>query len=140
MENVIVFEDLIAEASAAAAMDLAASALNGTIHRVIQESGGISKDEVTTISNLYTKIINEAMDEFVPSEEELEEIKKQLEAAGYKIVKAEEVEAEKAPEAEAEAGETGETRETGEADEAEEKIVQESADLAAKIAAKLEIL
>jgi len=132
MENVIVFEDLIAEASAAAAMDLAASALNGTIHRVIQESGAILKEEVDTVSKLYEKIITEAMDEFVPSEEELEEIKKQLEAAGYKVVKAEEVEAEKAPEAEA--------GEAGEAGEADEKIVQESADLAAKIAAKLEIL
>ena len=119
MENTIVFEDLIAESAAAAAMDFAAGAMNGAIHKIIQESGGISRDEVATIENLYTKIITEAMDEFVPSEDELEKMKEQLEAAGYKVVKEAELPAE------ANGGEAP---------------VTESVDLAAKIAAKLQIL
>jgi len=125
MENTIVFEDYIAEASAAAAMDFAATAMNGAIHNIIEESGGISKDEVATIENLYTKIITEAMDEFVPSDEELAKIKKQLEAAGYKIVK----ELDKEEEDKAEDKKEDAKRE-----------LTESADLASKIAAKLQIL
>jgi len=127
MENTIVFEDLIAESAAAAAMDFAAGAMNGAIHKIIQESGGISRDEVATIENLYTKIITEAMDEFVPSEDELEKMKEQLEAAGYKVVK--EADLPKEAPAEADGGNDG-----------DEAPVTESADLAAKIAAKLQIL
>jgi len=123
MENTIVFEDYIAEASAAAAMEFAASAMNGAIHNIIQESGGISRDEVATIENLYTKIITEAMDEFVPSDEELAKIKKILEDAGYKVIK----EADKKEEAK-------------EVDGGVKEPVTESADLASKIAAKLQIL
>ena len=123
MENTIVFEDYIAEASAASAMEFAASAMNGAIHNIIQESGGISRDEVATIENLYTKIITEAMDEFVPSDEELAKIKKILEDAGYKVVKA----ADKKADAD------------GDYD-GDKLPVTESADLASKIAAKLQIL
>ena len=132
----IILEDYIAEAATAAAMDFAAGALNSAVHKIIQESGAITRDEVNMIANMYEKIVYEAMDEFVPSDEEIQDLINKLEAAGYKVVKAEEVEAEEAPEA-AEADEAAEGKE---ADEAAEDVVNESADLAAKIAAKLQIL
>ena len=116
----IVFEDFIAEESAAAAMEFAASALNSATHRIIQESGAITADEVATIENLYTKIITEAMGEFVPSEEELAKMKEALEAAGYQVISADQA---KAPAT----GNNG-------------APIAEGADLAASIAAKLEIL
>jgi hypothetical protein len=121
----VILENYIAEAAAAAAMDFAASALNSAVHKIIQESGGISREEVNTIANLYEKIIHEAMDEFVPSDEEIQDLIAKLEAAGYKVVKAEEVKAEEAPESD---------------EAAKEDVVNESADLATKIAAKLQIL
>ena len=126
----IVFENYIAEHVTAAAMNFAAGALNSTIHKVIQESGVITRNEVATIEKLYEKIITEAMEEFVPSEEELQQMKDALEKAGYKIVKDK-----KEPVAGggvaggcvAGGGVAGDT-------------LNESADLASKIAAKLEIL
>ena len=132
MSKKIILEDLIAEASAAAAIDFAAAALNSAIHRIITESGGITKNEVETIEKIYEKVITEAMEEFVPSEDEIQEIIAKLEAAGYKVVKAEEIEAEEAP-AEEPAAED-------EVPAPAEEPVEESVDLAAKIAAKLEIL
>ena len=129
--NVIVFEDYIAESVAAAAMDFAASALTEATYRIINESGAITKDEVDTISNIYTKIITEAIDEFTPDVDELEQMKKTLEAAGYKVITADELEKQKAAE-EAVMGATKKAK--GEAP------VTESVDLATKIAAKLEIL
>ena len=119
----IILENYLAEAATAAAMDFAAGALNSAVHKIIQESGAITRDEVNMIANMYEKIVYEAMDEFVPSDEEIQDLIAKLEAAGYKVVKAEEV-AEKAPEA----------------GKAAENVVNESADLAAKIAAKLQIL
>ena len=123
--NVIVFDEYIAEASAAAAIDFAAGALNSAIHTVIQESGGISREEVGTMEKLYEKIITEAMDDFVPSEDELAKMKETLTKAGYKVVDHKEEEEEK---------------EDKEGDKNKEAPVTESADLASAIAAKLEIL
>ena len=129
--NVIVFEDYIAEAVANAALEFAASALNEATYRIINESGAITKDEVDTISNIYTKIITEAIDEFTPDADELEEMKKTLEAAGYKVITADELEKQKAAK---EAVEKATKATKG------EEPVTESMDLASKIAAKLESL
>lgn len=131
--NTIVFDEYIAEASAAAAIDFAASALNGTIHRVIQESGGISKNEVATIEKLYEKIITEAMDEFVPSDDELAKMKEALEKAGYKVISSDEA-------AKQNGAGAANTDADGDNDGDTGAPVTESADLAAAIAAKLEIL
>lgn len=122
--NVIVFDEYIAEASAAAAIDFAAGALNSAIHTVIQESGGISREEVGTMEKLYEKIITEAMDDFVPSEDELAKMKETLTKAGYKVVDHKEEE----------------EKEDKDGDKNKEAPVTESADLASAIAAKLEIL
>lgn len=131
--NTIVFDEYIAEASAAAAIEFAASALNSTIHRVIQESGGISKNEVATIEKLYEKIITEAMDEFVPSDDELAKMKEALENAGYKVISSDEAAKQNgAANTDADGDNDGDTDNGA--------PVTESADLAAAIAAKLEIL
>ena len=130
MENTIVFEDHIAEASSAAAMEFAAYALNNSIHKIIQESGGISKEEVDTISKLYEKIITEAMDDFVPDDDELAQMKQALEAAGYKVITADEAAQISATDADGDADGDGDA----------DAPVTESIDLAARIAAKLEIL
>lgn len=122
MDNTIVFEDFIAEESAAAAMNFAAEALNMATHRIIQESGAITANEVATIENLYTKIITEAMGDFVPSDDELQKMIQTLQEAGYNVVKADE--------APAQAPATGNNG----------APIAEGADLAASIAAKLEIL
>ena len=119
--NTIVFEDYIAEHVAAAAMDFAAGALNSATHKIIQESGSITRGEISTIEKLYEKIITEAIEEFVPSKEELQKMVGVLEKAGYKVVKAN-----NAPAAGGAPVEGG--------------TLNESADLASKIAAKLEIL
>ena len=118
----IILENYLAEAATAVAMDFAAGALNSAVHKIIQESGAITRDEVNMIANMYEKIVYEAMDEFVPSDDEIQDLIAKLEAAGYKVVKAEKV-----PEAD-------------KGGEASEGVVNESADLAAKIAAKLQIL
>ena len=116
----------LAESVATAAMDFAAGALNGAIHKIIQESGVITRNEVETISKLYEKIISEAIEEFVPGEEEIQQMIEALEKAGYKVVKEE-----KAPAA------NGAPVEGGEGNGA---TLNEGADLASKIASKLEIL
>ena len=121
--NIVEINSYIAENVAAAAMDFAAGALNGAVHRIIQESGAITRDEVDTISRLYEKVITEAMEEFVPSEEEIQEMIAALEKAGYKVVKS----------GEAPAGSGAPVAGNG-------ATLNESADLASKIAAKLEIL
>ncbi|HID42147.1 MAG TPA: hypothetical protein EYP33_08365 [Pyrodictium sp.] len=143
-KKTIVFEDYIAEHVAAAAMEFAASALNGAVHKIIQESGAITKNEVATIEKMYEKIVTEAIEEFVPSEEELQQMIETLEKAGYKVVKTEEEAAENGDvenEDEEEAAENGDVEDRDE-DEAAENggTLNESADLASKIAAKLEIL
>lgn len=121
--NVIEIDTLLAENVAAAAMDFAAGALNSAVHRIIQESGAITRDEVATISKLYEKVITEAIEEFVPSEEEIQKMIEALENAGYKVVKS----------SNAPAGNGAPVAGNGAA-------LNESADLASKIAAKLEIL
>ena len=121
--KVIEIDTLLAESAAAAAMDFAAGALNSAVHKIIQESGAITRDEVDTISRLYEKVITEAIEEFVPSEEEIQKMIETLENAGYKVVKS----------GEAPAGNGAPVAGNGD-------TLNESADLASKIAAKLEIL
>jgi len=136
-KNEIVFEDYIAEHVATAAMGFAASALNSAVHKIIQESGAITKNEVATIEKLYEKIITEAIEEFVPGEEELQQMIETLEKAGYKVIKGEKEPV--ADNGEAGNGEAG----NGDADNGvagNGDALNESADLASKIAAKLEIL
>ena len=127
-KNVIAIDNLIAESAANAAMEFASAAMTDAVYRIINESGGISKNELKTIENLYTKIITEAMDEFVPSEDEIKDMIKKLEAAGYKVVVADN--AKKAENGAQAAGNAGDGNEE----------LNESVDLASKIAAKLEIL
>ena len=120
--KVIDINSLIAENVAVAAMDFAAGALNGAVHRIIQESGGITREEVDTISNLYVKIITEAIEEFIPSDEEIQEMIETLEKAGYTVIKSD-----KAPVGSAPVAGNGVN-------------LNESAELASKIVSKLEII
>lgn len=144
-------EQLLTEATATAMDEFAKTAIMEAVLDTIKDTGYITLEEAKVIENFIYKVVTEASEDFVPDEEEIEAMIKQLKALGYEVETPEEDAAEKAEAGEEEAGEgeeEGEGEGESEAEEGEgekeaeegEKVVGENFSLADAIARKLEIL
>ena len=139
-------EQLITEATATAMDEFAKTAIMEAVLDTIKDTGYITLEEAKVIENFIYKVVTEAAEDFVPSEEEIEAMIKQLEALGYEVESPEE---EAKEQAEVDGDETSKGEEEGESKEEagedetgkkEGEVVGESLSLADAIARKLEIL
>ncbi len=133
--NKIYLNELLTESVAAAMTDFAELAIQEALVSAVTEEKYVTEADYGMIRDFAYKVVTEAADEFVPSDDEIKAMVEKLQAAGYTVVP------DRDHDTKPDAGEEhGKLPENFEGSHEDAMKLQESTSLADKIAAKLQIL